>query len=216
VTLQRDTLLAGTPRIRPRKRWRWVALPAIVLALAVGAFLYWGPVGLGNGPLFVTFRGAEATAISHPGPIGTIVPIFTAGPGPAVVDGVDVVGGTRYPSPRVLATGMLTTSSDCNVAVMAAQPAVTGPGFTLSGCGSYRGPLAGHAFRPSHRSTGMTAAAELTAPERGTCSAMTRLVVHYHVGSKHFSGSYQFQLAACLGVDSAGVEAAMKAAYGSP
>ena len=206
-----DDLLRG-----PRSRWGRVIIPAIVVALAVGAFLYWGPVGLGNGPLLVTVRGAAATAVSHPGPVGTVVPIFTAGPGAAVVDGVDLVGGTRYPSPRVLAMGMLTTTSDCDVVVRRARLAVTGPGFTLSGCGSYRGALIGHAFWPAHGSSGMIAAVELTAPERGNCWAVTKVVVHYHVGSKHFSGTYEFQLAACVGVDSAGVETALNAVDGSP
>jgi hypothetical protein len=183
--------------------------------LAVGAFLYWGPIGLGNGPLSVTWRGAEATADPGPGSVGTVLPISVAGPSTAVVDGVDFVGGTRYPSPSVLASGMLTISSDCGVAVVPARPAGTGRGFTLAGCGSYSGPLIGHAFRPARGSTGVTAAAELAAPQPGTCWAVTKVVVHYHVGSKHFSGIYQFQLAACLGVDSAGAHAALNAADGN-
>ena len=61
----------------------------------------------------------------------------------------------------------------------------------------------------------MIAAAELTAPPRGTCWVMTKVVVHYHVGGKHFSGAYPFQLAACLGVSSPGVLSALRAADGN-
>ena len=208
-----DSPASTTPR-QPRSRWGWLIIPAVAIMLAVGAFFHWGPIGLGNGPLFVRDAGAEGTAVQHPGPVGTVVPIFTAGPGPAVVDGIDVVGGTRYPSPRVLATGMLSKIPNCSAAVVATQPAVTGTGFTLAGCGSYRGPLIGHAFLPTHRPAAITAALQLSAPAGGTCWAITKVVVHYHVGGRHFSGAYKFALAACRGVSSAGVQAAMQAAFG--
>ena len=204
----------SAPPHQPRSRWTWVIIPALVVALAGGAFLYWGPIGLGNGPLSVTFRGAEGTAVPSQAPVGTILHMSNAGPAPAVVDSIDVVGGTRYPAPRVLAAAMLTTSSACDVQLLPAHPAAGGRGFSLTGCGRYREPLYGHALQ-AHGYHGPVAAAEFTAPARGTCWAITKVVVHYHVGGKHYSGTYPFHLAACLGLGNAGVLAAMRAADGN-
>lgn len=205
----------STAPLRGRwSRWRFVPVPVIVVALAVGAFLYWGPVGLGNGPLSVTFRGAEGTAVPSQAPVGTILHMSNAGPAPAVVDAIDAVGGTRYPAPRVLGAALLATSSACDVQLLPAHPAASGPGFSLTGCGSYREPLSGYALQ-AHGYRGLVAAAEFTAPPRGTCWVITKVVVHYHVGGKHYTGTYPFQLAACLGLGNADVLAAMRAADGN-
>ena len=54
------------------------------------------------------------------------------------------------------------------------------------------------------------AAAEVAAPRPGTCWVMTKIVVHYHVGIRHYSATDPYQLAVCS--DSAQVKAAMNAA----
>jgi hypothetical protein len=127
---------------------------------------------------------------------------------PAVVDGLDIIGGTSYASPHVLGLEVLTRGR-CGGAGPARQ---TIRGFVLAGCGgTYAGPLVGHAFDPAHTdSFGYPAAAEVAAPRPGTCWIMTKIVLHYHVGIRHYSASDPYRLAVC---SSPGlVQAAMNAA----
>lgn len=80
-----------------RRHPRWLAAAAVAVAIA-GAVLMWGPVGLGNGPLWVV-RGGDfgwgepqtgATAVAY------VVPVGNAGPGVAVIDGVSVISIRHY------------------------------------------------------------------------------------------------------------------------
>src|SRR5262245_51458663 len=77
--------------------------------LAVGAFLLWGPIGLGNGPLNAGAGGVTGGTDPGGGPLGFIIPIRNSGDAPAVVDGVELIGGTRYADPHLLALGALTS-----------------------------------------------------------------------------------------------------------
>ena len=189
-----------------RHRRRVIILAAAGL-LAVGAFLLWGPIGLGNGPLSVGLGYGEGAA--HAGsPVGLVIPIYNSGGSPAVVDGLDLVSGTSYPGPHVLALEVL-TSGTCIGTWPVRQAA---GGFVLVGCGGTdAGPLVGHAVSPTHPvSPGFPAAAELAAPRPGTCWVMTKVVVHYHVGIRHYSATEPSSIAVCA--DSAQVNAAEKAA----
>ena len=188
-------------------RRRRVAILAAAGLLATGAFLLWGPVGLGNGPLG-TGLGYGSGAVHAGSPVGFVIPIHNSGGSPAVVDGLDLIGGTSYPGPHVLGLEVL-TSGACLGTWPARQAA---GGFALAGCGGTdAGPLAGHAVGPTHPvSPGFPAAAEIAAPRPGTCWVMTKVVVHYHVGIRHYSATEPSQLAVCA--DSAQVNAAMKAA----
>jgi hypothetical protein len=83
----------------------------------------------------------------------------------------------------------------------------------LVGCGSARGvsPLVGDAIGPTRPvSRGFPAAAEIAAPRPGTCWVMTEVVMHYHVGIRHYTATEPSQIAVCA--DSGQVNAAMKAA----
>jgi hypothetical protein len=112
-----------------RHRRRVIIFAAAGL-LAMGAFLLWGPIGLGNGPLSVGLGYGEGAV---------------------------------------------------------------------------------HAVSPTHPvSPGFPAAAELAAPRPGTCWVMTKVVVHYHVGIRHYSATEPASIALCA--DSAQVNAATKAA----
>jgi hypothetical protein len=124
------------------------------------------------------------------------------------VDGLDLIGGTSYPGPRVLGLEALTPGA-CTGDWPVRQ---AGRGFVLVGCGGTdAGPLAGHAVGPTHPvSLGFPAAAEVAAPRPGTCWVMTKVVVHYHVGIRHYSATGASGLAVCAG--SAQLNAAMKAA----
>jgi hypothetical protein len=189
------------------RRKRRVVILAAAGLLATGAFLLWGPVGLGNGPLSAAV--GDATGAVHPGgPVGFVIPIHNSGDSSAVVDGLDLISGTSYPGPHVLGLEVL-TSGVCGGAWPARQAA---GGFVLVGCGGTDdGPLIGHAVGPTHAvSFGFPAAAEIAAPRPGTCWVMTKVVVHYHVGIRHYSTIGPYQLAVCA--DPAQLNAAMKAA----
>ena len=141
-------------------------------------------------------------------PAGFIIPIHNSGSAAAIIDGIEIIGGTRYDDPHVRALRVL-TSAACGAAWPARQ---TARGFVLSGCGGTdSGPLIGHAIGPTNpRSFGFPAAAEIAAPRPGTCWVMTKIVVHYHVGIRNYRSSDPYPLAVCTG--SALVNAAMAAA----
>lgn len=189
-------------------RQRRVIILAVSGLLAIGALLLWGPIGLGNGPLSAAFYATQSAVHSGRGPVGFVIPIQNSGDSNAVVDGVDLIGGTSYPGPNVLGLELL-TSGRCGAAWPARQ---TGRGFVLVGCGGTNaGPLVGHAFGPTRSDVfGFPAAAEAAAPRPGTCWVMTKIVVHYHVGIRHYSASDPYRLAVCT--DSAQVNAATSAA----
>ncbi|HXB46770.1 MAG TPA: hypothetical protein VNW50_03335, partial [Streptosporangiaceae bacterium] len=83
-----------------------------------------------------------------------------------------------------------------------------------AGCpGTALGPLIGRSFGSGHvLSVDRTAAAEIPAPPPGTCSVTTKIVVHYHIGIRHFSASGQFDEAVCTTRDPKFTETAMDAA----
>ena len=189
------------------RRKRRVIILAAAGLLAAGAFLLWGPIGLGNGPLS-TGLGYGSGAVHAGSPVGWVIPIYNSGDSSAVVDGLDLISGTSYPGPHVLGVEALTTGA-C-VGVWPVRQ-VAG-GFVLVGCGGAdAGPLVGHAVGPTHPvSPGFPAVAELVAPRPGTCWVVTKVVVHYHVGIRHYSATDASDLAVCA--NSAQVNAAMKAA----
>src|SRR6266498_4578246 len=85
----------GMRRI-PGRLWRTL-LAAAALAAPVGAFLAWGPIGLGNGPLSVG-GGADYGPDPKLAPLAVLDPVEAGGTG-AVIDSVALVGGS-YPAPR--------------------------------------------------------------------------------------------------------------------
>jgi hypothetical protein len=194
------------PRAWYRRR-HWVIILAAAGLLAAGAFLLWGPIGLGNGPLSASL-GYQSGAVRAGSPGGLVIPIYNSGDSPAVVDGLDLISGTSYPGPHVLGLEVLTSGACLDI--WPVRPAARG--FVLVGCGGTdAGPLVGHAVGPTERvSPGFPAAVEIAAPPPGTCWVMTRIVVHYHVGIRHYSATGAAGLAVCA--DSAQLNAAMKAA----
>ena len=181
-----------------RRRWkpsRRVVAGIIGAALVVGAFLAWGPIGLGNGPLsaavYATVGGTDAALR----PVGFVIAIRNSGSAPAVIDAVDVIAGTRYAGPHVVALRIL-TRSDCG----GAWPARRTPrGFQLTGCGGpTTGPLIGHAVAATRpESMAFPGAAIAGGPEPGGCWVMTEIVLHYHVGIRHYSATDPYELAVC-------------------
>ena len=113
-----------------------------------------------------------------------------------------------YPTPHVLSLDVLTAGA-CGGAWPARQ---AGRWFVLVGWGGTdAGPLVGHAVGHTQPvGFEFTAAAEVAAPHPGTCWVMTKVVVHYHVGIRHYSATDRYQLAACT--NSNQIDAAMNAA----
>lgn len=71
---------------------------AVVAAglIAVAALLLWGPVGFGNGPLTAAEGSTVGGSDPGGGPVGFVIPFRNPGDAPAVVDGLDLIGGSRY------------------------------------------------------------------------------------------------------------------------
>lgn len=182
-----------------RARWhrgRRVIIPVIVVLLGIGAVALWGPIGLGSGPLEVVMNVGEGGPDPGQTPVGFILPMFNSGGSGAVVDSVDLVDGTQFPAPRVLALGVL-TSARC----LGPWPAESvSHGFVMVGCGGqYHGPLIGRAVDPTTQrmSLGFPAAAEVTAPRPGTCWVISQVVIHYHVGIRYYTATDGYQLVEC-------------------
>jgi hypothetical protein len=188
---------------RLRRRWRIVLTVAAAL-LVVGAFLLWGPIGLGNGPLSGAVYDVTSNVDSGGEVVGFTIPMQNTGGAPAVIDGIDLISGTRYPAPHILALRVL-TSGNCG----GTWPARQRPsGFVLAGCGGAdHGPLIGHAFgtNPVRIFSGWPAAAEVAAPRPHTCWVISEIVVHYHVGIRHYAATGPFGLVEC-GRDAARLE----------
>jgi hypothetical protein len=198
------------------QRQQRLIIAVVAVLLVVGAFLLWGPVGLGNGPLNVEMSatvGWDETT-GHPVATGIILPMYNRGTSTAMIDSVDLVGGTRYPAPHILALAVL-TSANCG----GPWPArAASSGFVMVGCGGpYRGPLIGRSIGPTGQriSPGFPAAALAAAPRLGTCWVSTKIIIHYHVGIRHYAATDPFQVVVCAaGVSSPQQDAAEKAAEG--
>src|SRR5215813_6990762 len=80
--------------------WRWITAVVIVSFLAV-AFLLWGPIGFGSGPLTVDAPSGGQILGPRDQPWGLVVGI-QAGTSRPVIDQVTVVGGAGYSGPHVL------------------------------------------------------------------------------------------------------------------
>jgi hypothetical protein len=149
---------------RSRRAWRVAELVTAVILL-IGAFLLWGPIGIGNGPLSVQMLVTEGDVAQAATPLGFILPMYNSGHSDAVVDGVELIAGTRYPGPRLLHLGVVSTAT-CG----AAWPArTTATGFVMVGCGgASHASLIGYAIPYIH---GISPGYPAEAPEgRGTVS----------------------------------------------
>jgi hypothetical protein len=189
----------GITEVAVRRRWhrtRHIIIPVLVVLLAIGAAALWGPVGLGSGPLEVVMNIGDGGVDAGQTPVGFIIPMYNSGGSGAVVDSIDLVDGTRYPAPRILALGVL-ASARC----LGPWPAKNvGHGFVMVGCGGqYHGPLTGRVVDPTtqRNSWGFPAAAEVAAPRPGTCWVISQVVVHYHVGIRYYAATDWFQLVEC-------------------
>lgn len=90
----------GSPRTGSRFRPR-IVVPTIAVLLAVGAFLLFGPIGLGNGPLAVPSMDGRF-GLSTAQPTAYVATLVNAGGSAAVIDGVTLTSAAGYPRARLL------------------------------------------------------------------------------------------------------------------
>jgi hypothetical protein len=194
------------------KRALRILLAAVVVLIAAGSFLLWGPIGLGNGPLSMASGGASGAADPAAGPYAILLPVHNSGHAQAVIDSVQVIGGTQYPAPHLMSLDLL-GSRACGAAFSARiSPA---SGYAVRDCGRREdGPLVGQAIGfTTATSFGYAAAARVSAPASGTCVVMTKIVVRYHVGIRHYTATDPNGLALCWhDASSSAVQTAVSAA----
>ncbi len=188
MTLRSDSRYQGASvQARPEPRRR-ITLPALAALVVVGAFLMWGPIGLGNGPLSVPavsgqFGSVDATSQ----PTVYVASLVNAGRSAAVVDGVTVVSAHGYPAVYVMSVRVARASSfGCidngpvsGVAACARPPFLAAAGFAV-------GPRAN--TKPGIRH-GPALVIEMAAPPATRCVAITAIVLHYHVGIRHYTAT---------------------------
>jgi hypothetical protein len=212
--------LADMTDVSLRARWTrlWArrrrVIIAVITALAVvGAFLMWGPIGLGAGPLTPAFSNGVGWGIAGSrGPLAFALPIANNGAAPAVVDAVQLIGLSGYQSPHVIA--MEATSYSACGDGWPTRP-VPGGFWGLPCPVKIFGPLIGHVFEPAGKGVVQQQVAfEVAAPPGNKCWVLTNVVIHYHVGIKHYTAAAQDRWAECPHGTSAAQVAAVTAAVG--
>lgn len=179
---------AGSHR---QRIWRWGGGIAAAV-LAVLAFLIWGPIGFGSGPLTVYAPSGGQTL----GPANRDWGLFIgieAGNSGAVVDAVTVTGGNGYPGPRVLSAWTISADpGSCG----GTWP-WSGPDNLFSACARGRlHPLIGQALPGNNPGVDMVLKIGLPADTSG-CWVATSLIVHYHVGIRHYTVTSRGSFSAC-------------------
>ena len=176
-----------------RRYRRWLAATALAVAMA-GAFLAWGPIGLGNGPLWLPAGGyVYGWTEPHIEPVVYVLPIGNAGHGAAIIDSVGVTGSPRF-APSILRqalTGYM-AGYDCT-----ALGAFSGHTSALAGCvqpllKSAAGTVIPVGTYPPRRAPRGQAALvlKLAGPRPGRCWEITSVVVRYHIGIRHYVGTF--------------------------
>jgi hypothetical protein len=193
-----ETMTDVSLRARFNRRKR-IIIPVVIALLAIGAFLQWGPIGLGNGPL-VMGTGGDGDTMSQPRPAPFADLILYSGSGGATIDGITLVNHTSYPTPRLLATELvLADMTQCTFG--SAGKAAHGFGVASCGSPSYLSPLIGRqlASQPANGVMNYAAGLEMSPPKAGGCWVLTDLVVHYHIGIRHYSATEPLSTIVCAG-----------------
>ena len=146
----RSAVKAPVARKRPRStlrrgladiagRWQRIIV-AIAVPLVVGAFLLWGPIGLGNGPLAVPPMAASFGSVQGTSqPTAYVATLVNAGGSAAVIDGVTVTSANGYQPARILSVrvarasmyGCIDNGPASNLASCVRPPLVAAAGFAV-------------------------------------------------------------------------------------
>lgn len=186
-------------------RSRRIAAVVLGLLVAAGAFLFWGPVPIGAGPLHIDWSMDDVALVSGTDPSAITVPL-NAGSSGAVVDGIAIATSRRYPAPAIIAL-----HSNRDVEGCGSPFPLTGPDnyyvkCAYGGAGTI-GPLIGRpipvsstvqAPRSIQTQPGIGAMIVVAPPQDATCWTITSIAVHYHVGLKHYTATVAVNIAACV------------------
>jgi hypothetical protein len=187
-------------------RSRRIATVVMGLLAAAGALLFWGPIPLGAGPLQITNPPGEELVVSATNPAAMTVPL-RAGSSGAVIDGVSLTGGRRYPAPHIIALHSNRDTPGC----LGFWSSMTGPGGYYTQCAyggpGTIGPLIGRpipvsstvqAPRSIQTQPGIGAMIVVAPPQGAQCWTITSIAFHYHVGIKHYTATVATDMAACV------------------
>jgi hypothetical protein len=209
TSIETITDLSLRARFYRRKR---VIIPVVIAVFALGAFLQWGPVGFGNGPLVMGDSGVITMSQPRPVSFADLTLISYPGSRRVTIDGITLVNRTSYPTPRLVSTELVFADmTQCTFG----QAAPAAQGFGVAGCGSsrYVAPLTGHPLplQPSNGVMSYAAGLEMSPPKSGGCWVLTDIVVHYHIGIRHYSADEGSGTVVCAGKNA---EALTQAAAG--
>ena len=182
---QRSRWLPQQWRHRGRRSIVWAAAALLV----VGAFLLWGPIGIGNGPLGVpamagTFGSVQATTQ----PTAYVATLVNSGGSTAVIDSVTVTSAQGYSPARVLSVRVARHSmygcigdgpAKNNLAACVRAPFVAAAGF---GVRPRANTVIGNRDGPG-------LVIEMARPSATECVVVTAIVVRYHVGIRHYTAT---------------------------
>jgi len=196
----------GRTRVDPPRRreirigWsrRWAAGVA-GFAFAAAAFLLWGPIGLGSGPLTVfapaggQLLGVRLDGVREQNRAWGLIVGLQAGNSGAVIDSVSVAGGAGYPRPHVLSAW-----------TVSARPGQCGGDFPWSGPESILSFCAAGSLhhligqRLPGDNPGVYIVLKIGPPaDASGCWVATSMTVHYHVGIRHYTVASRGSFAAC-------------------
>jgi hypothetical protein len=163
---------------------------------AAGVFLAWGPLGLGNGPLWLPTAsgGVYSWNQTRTEPVAYVLEIGNNGNGAAIIDGVAVTGSSRFASP-VLQHALIGHMARY---ACTALGAISGHGSALAAClqplqhGATGAviPAGSTLTSPGNRTHQPALVLELAAPRPGQCWDITSVVVRYHIGIRHWVGTF--------------------------
>ena len=206
--MQIEDMTDVSPRARFRSlrarfsRHRRIIVPVIGMPLAIGAFLAWGPIGVGPGPIG---NGTESVSTSGPVPRtqpAVFVTPIDAGKSGAVIDAVSVLSDGSYPAPRVISI-----SGDGDQVCGGVWPLTGVQNFYNSCDVGGRVPLIGRAVPVSSTVDvpvlgrtdypGIGVAVETAPPGKAGCWRVTSVVIRYHVGIRHYTATQHIDIVGC-------------------
>jgi hypothetical protein len=189
---------AASPESRRKlNRWRRAAIggAAAVLAVVVAgaAFLAFGPLGQGPGPLAVGYVSSTGV-VPRDDSTMIVIPVGAAASTTAVIDAVGIRGGGGYHAPREIRVVGVPGQS-CRGIWFPLHDAARG--FTAKCAPAGTVPLLGRAVPRHPAAATIDIGIEVGPPGAAGCWGISRVSVHYHVGHRHYVNAASESLSGC-------------------